>query len=115
MRGDEAQLGTVVEDSCSLAAVSQLDHVPVRLIACLALGAEQDLAYAHVFENIAALAGSGSFLGSCSLIRQMEAYRLYEEAVAFVHEQRFQDPSVRAALIARTGIKVRRAARIPLP
>jgi hypothetical protein len=179
MRGDEAQLGTVVEDSCSLAAVGQLADVPVRLIACLALGAEQDLAYAHVFENIAALSQSEAFLGSCSLVRQMEAYRLYEEAVLFVHGQQFQDPSVinasvvsavqgqfgnyhltkktagsqlwisplmpiywffdlpavaarhlflaelastdtfsealRAALIARAGINVRRAARIPLP
>jgi hypothetical protein len=94
MRGDEAELGTVVEDACSLAAVSQLDHVPVRLIACLAFGAEQDVAYAHVLENIAALAGSGGFLGSCSLVRQMEAYRLYEEAVLFVHEQPIQDPSI---------------------
>jgi hypothetical protein len=52
------------------------------------------VAYAHVLENIAALAGSGGFLGSCSLVRQMEAYRLYEEAVLFVHEQPIQDPSI---------------------
>jgi len=94
MRGDEAEMGTVLEDACSLAAVSQLDTVAVRLIACLGIGAEQDVTYAHVFENMATLAQTGAFLGSCSLVRQMEAYQAYENALEYVHGQRAHDPSV---------------------
>jgi hypothetical protein len=94
MRGDEAEMGTVVEDSVSLAVVNELGQIPVRQIACIGFGAEQDVSYAHVLQNMAALAQAGQFLGSCSLVRQMEAYRLYEEALLFVHDQRLQDPSV---------------------
>jgi hypothetical protein len=94
MHGDEAELGTVVEDAVSLAAVNELDEIPIRLIACVGFGAEQSVSYAHVLQNIAALAQTEHFLGSCSLTRQMEAYRQYEEAVLFVHGQQFQDPSV---------------------
>jgi hypothetical protein len=94
IRGDEAEVGTFIEDSVSLAAVSALDDVPVRLLGCLGLGAEQDMAYAHVFENIAALAGSGAFLGSCALTRHMPAYQAYEAAVLWVQDIPFQNPSV---------------------
>jgi len=101
MHGDEAELGTVVEDAVSLAAVNELAEIPLRLIAAVAFGAEQDLSYAHVLQNIAALAQAGQFLGSCSLTRQMEAYQRYEEAVLCVHDQRLQDPSViNASLIS---------------
>jgi hypothetical protein len=93
-RGDEAQLGTVVEDSLSLAAVYQLDHVPVRLLAAVGLGTEPDVCHAHIFQNIAGLASGDAFLGSCSLVRRMEPYELYEDAVRYAHEQPFQDPSV---------------------
>src|SRR2546425_3848964 len=94
MRGDEAELGTLIEDASSLAAVDELEEIPLRMVACLGFGAEQDVTYAQVFENIAALAQAGGVLGSCSLARQMEAYQLYEDAVRFVHNKPFQPPSV---------------------
>jgi hypothetical protein len=94
MRGNEAQTGTPVEDTLSLLAVRAQQQVPVRLLACLGLGAETDIAHAHVFENMAALSASGGFLGSCSLVRQMEVYQAYEEAVSYVHEHSPADPSV---------------------
>nr|CAA9292206.1 hypothetical protein AVDCRST_MAG63-4454 [uncultured Armatimonadetes bacterium] len=71
-----------------------LSDVVVRRIACIGLGAEEDVAHAHVFENMAALAQTGAFLGSCSLTRQMEAYQAYEAALTYAHGQRAQDPSV---------------------
>src|SRR6266568_8701488 len=64
------------------------------MVGCLGFGAEGDVTYAQVFENIAGLAQAGGFLGSCSLARQMEAYQLYEDAVLFVHSKPFQPPSV---------------------
>jgi len=92
--GDEAEAGTFIEDSISMAAVGALDDVPVRILGCVGLGAEQDIAYAHVFENIATLAGSGDFLGACSLVQQMPAYQAYAAAVLFVQNMPLQDPSV---------------------
>ncbi len=94
IRGDEADMGTLIEDSTSLSAVSELTQVPIRLIGCLGFGAERDISYAHVLENIAALAESAGFLGSCSLVKQMESYQAYEDAVLYVQNKPFQEPSV---------------------
>lgn len=94
MHGDEAQLGTIVEDTVSLVAVGELANIPVRLTACLGMGAEQDVAYAQVFQNIAQLAEEGGFLGACSLLKRMPSYQAYEQAVLFVQSQEYQDSSV---------------------
>ena len=94
VRGDEAELGTAIEDLTSLYAVNQLSQVPTRLLACIGFGAEQNLTHAHIFENIASLNKAGGFLGSCSLTPQMESYQAYDEAVTFVQSSEFQDPSV---------------------
>ena len=93
-QGTEAQAGTIVEDSLSLAAVHQLTHIPVRLIGCLGFGAEREISYAHFLENIADLSATGSFLGSCSLIQQMPVYELYEQAVLYVQSKPCQEPSI---------------------
>ncbi|GAB4191604.1 MAG: DUF1152 domain-containing protein [Roseiflexaceae bacterium] len=94
MRGDEAAPGTLIEDSLSLAVAAQLDDIPVRLVACVGLGAEQEVAYRLVFENIAALAAEGAFLGACALTREMQVYQEYEAALLHAQAQPFQDPSV---------------------
>ncbi len=94
MRGDEADVGTLIEDATSLFVVNELSQVPTRLVACIGLGAERDLAYAHVLENIAALTRQGGFLGACSLTPQMQAYRAYEDAVLYVQNKEWQDSSV---------------------
>jgi hypothetical protein len=94
MRGDEAAMGTVLEDAISLYAVNALEQVPVRLLTATAFGAERDIAYAHVFENISTLTAAEGFIGVCSLTPQMRAYRDYEEAVLYVQGQPYQDPSV---------------------
>ncbi|GAB4520042.1 MAG: DUF1152 domain-containing protein [Anaerolineae bacterium] len=94
VRGDEAATGTLIEDTVSLIAVNELKNVPTRLLACIALGAELDMAYGHIMENIAWLARHEAFLGTCSLVSQMASYRRYEEAVLYTHQQPHQDPSV---------------------
>lgn len=94
VRGDEAELGTAVEDLTSLYAVNQLSHISTRLIACIGFGTERDLTHAHVLENIALLTKAGGFLGSCSLTPQMDSYQAYDEAVTYVQSNEFQDPSV---------------------
>ena len=94
MRGDEAQTGTMIEDAISLFAVNALAQIPIRVIACLGFGSEQEMAYTQVLENIAALTKAGGFFGACSLTPEMEAYRDYEEAVLYTQNKRYQDVSV---------------------
>jgi hypothetical protein len=94
IRGDEDGTGTLIEDAISLYTVNELSEIPVRLMACLGMGAEQDMNYAHIMQDIAHLTKAGAFLGSCSLVPQMEAYQLYEQAVLYAQSREFQDPSV---------------------
>ena len=94
IRGDEAELGTAIEDLTSLYAVNQLSDIKNRWLACIGFGAEQNLTHAHIFENIASLTKAGGFLGACSLTPQMESYQAYDEAVMFVQDNEFQDSSV---------------------
>ena len=94
VRGDEAELGTAIEDLTSLYAVNQLSHIQNRWLACIGFGAEQNLTHVHIFENIASLTKAGGFLGACSLTPQMESYQAYDEAVTYVQGNEFQDASV---------------------
>jgi hypothetical protein len=94
MQGDEAAMGTVLEDGISLFVVNELVDMPTRIVVSTAFGAERDITYAHVFENIATLTQANAFLGACSLAPQMEAYQQYEAAVLNVQGQPVQDPSV---------------------
>lgn len=94
LRGDETEIGSILEDAISLIAVGELKSVPVRIIGCLGLGAEQDILYAQLFENIARLTELDAYPGSCSLTRKMDGYQRYEQAVLYVQGQDRQDPSV---------------------
>jgi hypothetical protein len=94
MRGDEEGMGTVLEDWSSLYAVNQLDHLSVRVACCVGMGAEREVNHSYAFENMAALAATDAFLGSCSLVRAMDAYQAYEAALLHVQGQPYQDPSV---------------------
>jgi hypothetical protein len=94
IRGDEAELGTVVEDAITMHALTQVPGLSVRLMACIGLGAERDITHAQIFENIAGLTREGGFLGSCSLTAQMACGAAYIEAVLYAQAQRLSDPSV---------------------
>ena len=94
VRGDESQMGTLVEDAISLFVVNQLTQVPVRIMGCLGLTIEYDVAHNEMLENMAALIKAGGYLGGCSLVPQMPAYQDYADAVFYVHGKRHQDPSV---------------------
>jgi hypothetical protein len=94
VRGDEEETATLIEDAISLHVVNELNEIPVRLLGCIGFGVERHLTYAQILENIADLTKAGGYLGSCSLIPQMPAYQLYEEAVLYVQGQPTQDSSV---------------------
>lgn len=94
MRGDEPEPGTIFEDALSLLAVSELHQVQSRFIACLGLGVEYEIGYAHLFENIAQLAQHDTLIGTCSLTKQMSSYQLFRNAVMYVFDQQPEYPSV---------------------
>ncbi|MEU8265171.1 DUF1152 domain-containing protein [Micromonospora sp. NPDC048999] len=84
MCGDEAGLGTPVEDMTSLAAVAGLE-VPVKLVVCLGFGidAYHGVNHTQVLENIAALDRDGAYLGALSIPRTSREAELYRDAVAY--------------------------------
>ena len=94
LRGDEAELGTLVEDAITMHALTQVPGLTVRLMACIGLGAERSITYAQIFENIAGLTRDGAFLGSCALTAQMDCGAAYIDAVLYAQAQRLSDPSV---------------------
>jgi hypothetical protein len=99
MRGDEPQPGTILEDSLSLLAVSELKSVPVRFTACLGLGIEHEVGYPHLFENIAHLTKTGIFRGSCALVKEMPSYQAFEQAALYIFDQQPDYPGVISASV----------------
>jgi hypothetical protein len=93
-RGDEAEPGTFVEDTVSMAALADLPAEITRILVCIGFGAEREITHAHILENVADLARRGAFLGACALTNAMPEYQAYEDAVMTAHQQPFQDPSV---------------------
>lgn len=83
LRGDEEYLGTPEEDAASLAAVSEMHDVPVRIVVSIGFGidAYHGVSHVHVLENIAALDSMGAYLGAFSVPSRSRAARLYREAV----------------------------------
>jgi len=92
--GDEKEKGTFIEDLISLAAVAQLHDISTRLIGSLGFGAERDITYPHILENIAHFTKENAFLGTCSLVKTMDVYQKYKEIVLFTQQQKGQDSSV---------------------
>jgi hypothetical protein len=88
MRGDEEGPGTIIQDAVSLSVVNSLD-VPTKILACIGFGAEadEDVCHYRALENMAALAGDGSFLGACALTQAMECFQHYKTICEAIFEQ----------------------------
>jgi hypothetical protein len=95
MRGDEAGLGTPVEDMTSLAAAAGLE-LPTKLVTCVGLGIDSyhGVSHAQVLENIAALDRAGAYLGALSLPSASREAVLYREAVAYAQSATAIRPSI---------------------
>jgi hypothetical protein len=83
LRGDEAKIGTPLEDMCSLVAVNQLT-LENKLIVCLGFGAETDVTASHALETLAELMGKNAFLGATCLEADMPEVKRFKEATEFV-------------------------------
>lgn len=82
MRGDEAALGTPVEDATSLAAVAGTP-VATRLVASIGFGVDayHGVNHVQVLENIAALDRAGAYLGAFTVPSHGREAALYRDAV----------------------------------
>lgn len=93
-RGTEAEPGTFIEDSVSMAALAALPSSITQILTCIGFGAEQEITHTHILENISDLMRQDAFFGACGLSKAMPEYQAYDDAVTYVHQQPFQDPSV---------------------
>lgn len=95
MRGDEPDLGTVVEDATSIAAVNELD-VPIKLLACLGFGVDHFHGVSHhsFLENTAELMRLGGFLGCSSLTADMPEARAFLDAVEYANMRQPMSKSI---------------------
>ncbi len=95
MGGDEAGLGTPVEDLTSLIAVAGLD-LPVKVVTCLGFGidAYHGVVHTQVLENLAALERAGGYLGALSIPGASKAAVLYRDAVADAQAATPMRPSI---------------------
>ncbi|MDR6321217.1 DUF1152 domain-containing protein [Actinoplanes couchii] len=82
MRGDEAALGTPVEDATSVAAVAATP-VATKMVASIGFGidAYHGVNHVQVLENIADLDRDGAFLGAFSVPSHGREAALYRDAV----------------------------------
>ncbi len=95
MRGDEAGLGTPVEDAASLAAAAATE-VPIKLLTCLGFGIDHFHGVAHrdVLEATAELSRAGAFLGAFSVLSSMPEAARYLAALDWVHQRAPARPSI---------------------
>jgi len=101
MRGDEAGLGTPVEDITSLLAADALD-VPTKLVACVGFGVDafHGVCHAHFLENVAALARTRAYHGAFALLPDAPEVAAWLEAIEFVQARTRDRESIVCASIA---------------
>ncbi|MDJ1505124.1 DUF1152 domain-containing protein [Xanthocytophaga agilis] len=87
MFGDEEELGTPLEDSCSLVAVNKTS-VKNKLLVCLGFGVDRFHGVSHFrfLENTSKILAEGGFLGSFHLLPTMPEVEKYMSAVNYVNQ-----------------------------
>lgn len=85
--GGETGHGTIIEDSITLAALSQIT-IP-KIIMCIGFGTEveEKVCGHNVLMNMANIIKNNGFIGSCSLTKEMNGYKLYKNACLFAFTQ----------------------------
>ncbi len=95
MRGDEAGLGTPVEDMASILAVNQLD-IPRKLLCCIGFGVDafHGVCHAQFLEAVGEITRQNGFLGMWSLTREMPEVALFKSAAEQVFRKMPHHPSI---------------------
>lgn len=89
MRGDEAGLGTPVEDIASIAAAVSVTDVPRKLLCCIGFGVDyyHGVCHAQFLEGVAELTRAGAFYGVTSVLPGMEEVNLFQDALNYANER----------------------------
>lgn len=92
----------MIEDLTSLTAVTLLPQNIDKHLVCIGLGIERDIFYGDILQNIAELTKEEAFLGSCSLLKQMEAYQFYKEALLYTqnHPDQFNSSVINSSVVS---------------
>jgi hypothetical protein len=100
MRGDEAGLGTPVEDVASILAASAVE-CPRKLLVAVGFGVDtfHGVCHADFLRSVAELTGDGGFLGAFSLTREMPSVQAWREAVLDVFRAMPNHPSIVSASV----------------
>ncbi|MFO1251127.1 MAG: DUF1152 domain-containing protein [Inhella sp.] len=86
MFGDEAKVGTIVEDACSIVAAARLP-VPRRYLAAIGFGVEHQLNHHACLENIADLIKGDQYLGAQALTPALPEGRAFVELVEHLNQR----------------------------
>jgi hypothetical protein len=100
MRGDEAGLGTPVEDVASILSASAVD-CPRKLLLAVGFGVDtfHGVCHADFLRSVAELTSDGAFLGAFSLLREMPSVRAWREVVLDVFRAMPNHPSIVSASV----------------
>jgi hypothetical protein len=100
MRGDEAGLGTPVEDVASILSASAVDCAR-KLLVAVGFGVDtfHGVCHADFLRSVADLTWEGGFLGAFSLTREMPSVQAWREAVLDVFRAMPNHPSIVSASV----------------
>lgn len=91
--GLEAGHGTILEDSISIAALSNITID--KFIMCVGFGTEieEKVCHYNVLQNMANLIKNNGFYGACSFVKGEDSYNKYEAACIHAFNQDYQPTS----------------------
>lgn len=95
MFGDEIQVGTIVEDACSVLAVHEAtkNSASNAYLSAVGFGVERDINHYACLENMSALVRAGDYLGAFSLTENMPEGKAYIELVNYLNQVGYR-PSI---------------------
>ncbi len=109
MFGDEEQVGTIVEDSCSILALYEATkNSDVKTyLSAIGFGVEHDLNHHACLENISTLTRAGDYLGAFSLTQEMPEGKAFIELVNYLNHVGYRSSivtnNVKAAMQGEFG------------
>lgn len=86
MFGDESEVGTIVEDACSIVAASKLS-LERTFLGAIGFGVEHKLNHHACLENISLLTKSGDYMGAISLTGDMTEGAGYLSLVSYLNQK----------------------------
>jgi hypothetical protein len=110
MKGDEAYKGTITEEYVNFAAIKDLNVKKIHV--CFGFGTEKEENISHyrVLENIAELTRNDGFLGTCSLTKNSNSFKVYKNTYNLVnnypeHKKSHIHPRIISAIEGEFGLK----------